>query len=225
MAGQCLTRGGFARGRVNSKKPGSWERTCSASQSRSAASPVGAGDITGPLKPCGGSARTTIVGVWVFGPPNAYATSIDSRIGVVPLLVVGGRDEIRVQVALRQARCEHGVVEGRVPHEELRSPRGEERVDRVLAVRGPGRLEDTEHPVREGVGRDHGLTALVGNGRRHAVVVADLEAVRPPGQDEIALRCDLLEPAGRDPHPRTARIHEHFHGSHVSRVPTRGGTG
>ena len=51
------------RGPVISKKPGSAESTWIASQSRTAASPVGAGAMTGPLKPCGGSARTTMVGI------------------------------------------------------------------------------------------------------------------------------------------------------------------
>lgn len=63
-------RGGLARGRVISKNPGSWAMTVMASQKRMAASPCGAGAMTGPLKPYGVAARTTIVGVWVLGPPN-----------------------------------------------------------------------------------------------------------------------------------------------------------
>ena len=43
--------GGLTRGRVISKKPGSQEITSIASQRRTAAAPVGAGAMTGPLKP------------------------------------------------------------------------------------------------------------------------------------------------------------------------------
>jgi NADH dehydrogenase len=44
-------RGGLLRGRVISKNPGSWATTVMASQRRRAASPCGAGAITGPLNP------------------------------------------------------------------------------------------------------------------------------------------------------------------------------
>ncbi len=56
-------RGGLVRGRVISKNRGSCASTSKASHNRTAAPPVGAEAMTGPLKPYGGSLRTTITGV------------------------------------------------------------------------------------------------------------------------------------------------------------------
>ena len=53
-----------------------------ASQSRTAAAPVGAGAMTGPLKPWGGSPCTAIVGVWLLRVPLAWALAFPAGLGL-----------------------------------------------------------------------------------------------------------------------------------------------
>ena len=102
--------------------------------------------------------------------------------------------------------------------EEAAAPFGVERVDRLFTGSGPGRLEDPEHPVREGVAGERGGAEVLGHGRGHAVVVADLEAVRAPRHRQVAVRGDLLDPPGRDPRPRAAGIDEHLDRVHAARL-------
>src|SRR5665213_2787789 len=108
--------------------------------------------------------------------------------------------------------------------EEPLTPLGVQRVDRVLAVGGANGLEDSEHPVREGVGGDRAFAVRLGHGRCDAIVVADLEAIRLPGHVEIPLRGDLFDPAGGDPRPRTTRIHVELDGGHGQSYGASGGS-
>ena len=66
------------------------------------------------------------------------------------------------------------------------------------------------------------LPVFLRDGRRHAVVVSNLEAVRAPGDDQVPLRCHVSQPTGSDPGPRAAGIDEHLDAGHAGRVPGAG---
>src|SRR5205823_9062899 len=141
----------------------------------------------------------------------------------VPLLVTGRLEEIEIEITRSQTLREQSVVACGSFDEEHAAPLGEERVDGLFAGPGPGRLEDPQHPVRKRVGRDRRLPVLLRHCGGHAVVVADLEAVRPPRRLEVALRRHLLDPPSGDPCPRATRIHEHLDAGHAARVPVEVG--
>ena len=189
-----------------------------ASQSRTASGPVGAGAITGPLNPCGGSVRTTIVGVWVFGPPKAYATSMASRIGTSHL----SSSAAALSPGFRPAAETHSVkmdsAAGRVPGEVPPSPFRVQALHDLLPLLGARRLEDAQHAVTDGMAVQGLLSVRFRNGGRHAVVVPNLEAVGAPEDHQLPLRRHLSQPTGSDPGPRAAGIDEDLDVSHSRTV-------
>src|SRR5215467_13376488 len=72
--------GGPVLARLSSKKPGSASSTRTASQARNAASPVGAGEKTGPDSPCSDSSSSTSAGLSGCGPHALRAASSESEI-------------------------------------------------------------------------------------------------------------------------------------------------
>jgi hypothetical protein len=73
----AASAGGPVRARLSSKKPVSASNTRTASQARNAASPVGAGEKTGPDRPVGDPSRT-IAGLSGCGPHALLAASSES---------------------------------------------------------------------------------------------------------------------------------------------------
>lgn len=65
------------------------------------------------------------------------------------------------------------------------------------------------------MGSDRPITELLWHGRGDAVVVANLEGVRPPAQREVTLGCHLLHPPRRDPCPGAAGIDEYLDADHA----------
>src|SRR4051794_22652517 len=66
--------------------------------------------------------------------------------------------------------------------------------------------------------RERAFAELLRNAGSDAVVVADLETVRPPQNTEIALRRDLGDPPRRDPCPWTAGVHVELDDGHDARL-------
>ena len=157
--------GGLRRGRVISKNPGSWESTWMASQSRTAASPVGAGAITGPLNPCGGSVAHDDRRRLRLGPAERVGDlhGLDDR--RVPFLVVGRVDEIGIEAARRETLREQRVVARVTTDEEPAAPFRVERVDGRFA--GP-RLGP---PRRSGASGARGRGAAIATSRRSSGTV------------------------------------------------------
>ncbi len=153
-----------------------------------------------------------------LGPTEGVGDLHGLHDGCVPLVVVSGVEQIGVQATRRYALAQDGVVAQGTIDEEATTPLGVERIDGPFTHLGPGGLEDPKHSVRGGMPGEGHLAQMLGDGGGHAVVVADLEAVRPPQDPEVTLRCDLFDPQRRDPCPWATGIHEHFHVGHSTRL-------
>ena len=139
--------------------------------------------------------------------------------GHIPFLVIGGCGQVGRKTRSGHAIGQHCAGLGAFRGEVACAPLGVEPIHHAFPAFGPRRLPDPQHSVRDGMAVESLLPVLLGDGRRHAVVVSNFEALRAPGDDQIPLRRHLQQPAGGNPGPRTAGIDEDLDVDHVCTVP------